>query len=298
VRQLVERMAAIPNLHGPVRLEIQQDANLAANIDTDWQQTLRRELEKRRLNITEEAGAPLLRIGLAETPTQVVLAASIHVADRDEVRLVSVPRVTLRAADLPVVPMRIERQLVYESADRILDASSLSSAAGGEIALLAYRSGELIVLRLNTSGEVTHTFELPVESAHASRDPRGELNVQANEAEILLPGKSCKFTWAAASEAKCHSAKTVWRGAAILAPPCDAGEWKLLAEGGDWTTVDMLQIVPAGAARNGSAPLLSDFPGPILNINGQDSSSSALVVTRNVRTGNYEVYKIMLACGN
>ena len=60
----------------------------------------------------------------------------------------------------------------------------------------------------------------------------------------------------------------------------------------------MLQVVPDGSAREGSAAILSELPGPILNVNGEQNPASALVVTRNLHSGNYEVYRITLACGN
>ena len=298
VRQLAERVANIPNLRAPVRLQFFQDAHFAADTGKDWQESFRAEIEKHRLTLTEDPGATLLRVGLAETPTQLVLAASARVAEKDEIRLLTLPRTAFRAANLPIAPVRIERQLVYQSSDRILDASSLWTGLEGGIVLLAYRDAELAVLRLDGTSQVTQSISLTAAGAHLTRDPRGELTVRANDAVVLLPGKSCEFSWTAPAEAKCHSAKATWRGPTVLTPSCDAGGWKLLADGSDWTTPDVLQVVPDGSLREGSAALLSDFPGPILNINGEQNPASALLVARNLRTGNYEVYKITLACGN
>jgi len=298
VRQLAERVATIPNLRGPFRLQFLQDANFAADTGKEWQDSFRKELEKHRLTVTEEPGAILLRIGLAETPTQLVLSASARVAERDEVRLITLPRSAFRAANLPVAPVRIERQLVYQSSDRILDASSLWNGAEGGMALLAYRDTELSVLRLDQSGESKQTVSLAAAGPHVSRDPRGELTVRAEDVVVFLPGKNCEFSWTAPGDAKCHSVKSTWRGPTVLTPSCDAGGWKLLADRSDWTEPDVLQVVPDGSLHEKSAALLSDFPGPILSINGEQNPASALVVTRNLRTGNYEVYKITLACGN
>jgi hypothetical protein len=298
VRQFAERIATIPNLHGPLRLQFLQDANFAADTGKDWQEFFRKELEKHHLTLTEDPAATLLRVGLAETPTQLVFSASAHVAEKDEVRFLTVPRTAFRAANLPVAPIRIERQLVYQSPDRILDASSLWNGSEGGMALLAYRGAELSVLRLDTTGEVKQSVSLTAAGARLSRDPRGELTVRASDAAVLLPGKSCEFTWSTPAETKCHSAKPTWRAPTVLTPSCDAGGWKLLADGSDWSTPDVLQVVPDGSSQEGSAALLSDFPGPILNISGEQNLASALLLTRNLRTGNYEVYKINLVCGN
>lgn len=298
VRQLAERVAAIPNLHSPVRLQFLQDANFAADTGNDWQESFRKEVEKHHLTLTEDPAATLLRVGLAETPTQLIFSASAHVAEKNEVRFLTFPRAAFRVANLPVAPIRIERQLIYQSSDRILDASSLWNGAEGGMALLAYHNAELSVLRLDTAGEVKQSVSLTAAGARLSRDPRGELTVRGSDAAILLASKRCEFAWTAPAEAKCHLAKATWRAPTVLTPSCEAGGWKLLADSSDWSTPDVLQVVPEGSSQQGSAALLSDFPGPILNINGEQNPASALVLTRNLRTGNYEVYKITLACGN
>jgi len=295
-RQLADRIAAIPNLHGPLRLEFHADANLAA--DSSWQATLRQELEKHHLTITEEPSAPLLKVGAVETPTQLVLTASARIGDRDDVRIVAVTRAAFTAPALAVVPVRIARQLVYETSDRILDASALGNAAEGGLAVLLYRNEDLVALRLDSSGAIKQTVSLTAASLHASRDPRGELTDKGATAEVLLPGKLCEFTWVAGAEPRCRAKKTDWRTATVLTSPCDSSDWKLEARGDDWSSADLLQIVPDAAARAGSAALFNEFPGPILSINGERDPGSALIGARNLHTGNYEVYKITLVCGN
>ena len=295
-RQLADRIAAIPNLHSPLRLEFHADANLAA--DSTWQDTLRQELEKRRLTLTEEPSAPLLKVGAVETPTHLVLTASARFGDRDDVRIVAVTRAAFTAPALAVAPVRIARQLVYESSDRILDASALGSAAEAGLAVLLYRNADLVALRLDSSGIVRQTVSLAAANLHASRDPRGELTDKGATAELLLPGKLCEFNWVAGEEPKCRAKKTEWRTATVLTSPCDASDWKVEARGDDWSSADLLQIVPDAAVRAGSAALFNEFPGPILSITGERDPGSALVVARNLRTGNYEVYKITLVCGN
>jgi hypothetical protein len=229
---------------------------------------------------------------------QLVLSAGTQASDKEEVRFVTFPRTAFRAASLPVAPIRVERQLVYQSAERILDASSLWSAAEGGMALLAYRNNSLSVLRIDSTGKLAQAIPLVAAALPNSRDPRGELIVRGNDGVVFLPTKTCEFYWNASPDPKCHASKAIWREPTVLTPSCDAGGWKLLADGSDWSTPDVLQVVPDGDLRHGSAALLSDFPGPILSTNGEQNPAGALVVVKNLRTGNYEVYKITLACGN
>ncbi len=298
VHQLVERVATIPNLHGPLRLQFLEDPAFQAVTGKDWLETFRKEIESHHIPVTEDPSASLLRVGLAETPTQLVLTAATRVSNEEEVRFVTLPRTAFRAASLPVAPIRIERQLVYQSPDRILDASSLWTGSTGGLAVFVDHHGELSILRVDSSGQLAQTISLSGAAAPPTRDPHGELAARANDATVLLPDQACDFAWASSPEGNCHVAKTIWRLPTVLTPSCDAGSWKLLADGSDWAMPDVLQVVPDGSLRRGSAALFSDFPGPILSINGEQDPASALVVTQNLRTGNYEVYKITLACGN
>jgi hypothetical protein len=297
VHQLVERVSAIPNFGGAVRIQFFQDAAWASETGKDWQDVFRKELEKSRFTITEDAAGNVLRVGLAETPTALVLSAGVRVNEKEEARFAMLPRTAFRAANLPVVPVRIEKEQVFQSGDRILDAGALTGNETG-LLLLAFRGTEPSVMRVDGAGGITQIVSLASVGVRTSRDLRGEVSAESNEANVILPGKSCQVGWAAAGDVKCRPAKAAWRASVVLKPSCDAEGWKLVADGADWSSPDLLQVVPESALRKRSAALLSDFPGPILSIAAGQSASSALVVTRNLRTGNYEVYKVTLACGN
>jgi len=298
VRQLVERVASIPNLHGPLRLIFLSDSSFSSDTAKEWQATFRNEMAARSLALNDDPNAPLLRVGVSETPTQLVLSASAHVADKDEARFLTFPRASFRAATLPVVPIRVEHQLVYSTSDSILDASSLWNGAETGMALLLVRGAEFSIVRLDSSGQLAQTIPLSAANRSPSRDPRGELNLRPGGGSVLLADKSCDFTWLPNAVPNCHPTKSDWRAPTVLTPSCNPGGWKLLADGADWTTADVLQVVPDAPLRQGSAALLSDFPGPILSVSGEQNPASALVVAKNLQTGNYEVYKITLACGN
>jgi hypothetical protein len=303
-QKLAERVAAIPGLHSALRLEWHPDANWSEAEGAHWQAIIKGEFEKRTLSLTEDAGAPALDIFAAETPTQVVLTAKMSLSERDEVRIVAVARSLLPSGSLPVAPIRLERQKIYESADRILDASPLNNSEDDGLAILLYRNFEIVALRVDLKGAVKETVSLNPANVRPSRDPRAELTMRGSSVSVLFPGKVCEFSWGVPGEIKCHAEKPSpankpdWRGQTLLTAPCDGSSWKLLSSGGDPNAREVLQVVPDGAMREASAAVLSEFPGPILGTNGERNPSSALVIARNLRTGNYEIYKITLACGN
>ena len=303
-QKLAERVATIPGLHGPLRLEWHPDANWSEGESGHWQGTVRAELKKRTLALTEDAGAPALDVFSAETPTQVVLTAKARIGDRDEVRIVSVGRALLSLGSLPVAPIRLERQMIYENENRILDASSLGSGAESGLALLLYKNFEIVAVRLDSKGAVRDSVSLSAASLKPSRDPRAELLVRAGLVSVQLPGKVCEFSWEATGVVKCHGErpasanKSEWRSEVLLASPCDGSNWKLMSSGSEPNAREVLQVVPDGAPQETSAAVLSEFPGPIIGTNREQDPDSALVIARNLRTGNYEIYKITLACGN
>ena len=298
VRQLAERVAAIPSLRGPLRIAYFQEASFAAETGKDWQETFRKELERTRLTVTEDGAANLLRVGLAETPTDVVLSAGVRVNEKEEARIVSLPRTVFIVPKAAVIPIRVDQQLVYQSGDRILDASYLPGSGEGTLVILGNRGTGLVVQRIGVSGEIKQSIPLGAAGARTERANDGELVLHNDEVSVISGGKGCHFLWSAPEDVSCRNGKFVRRGGVELKPACGEGTWKLIADGTEWFAPELLQVVRDGTERKGA--LLSDFPGPILSVNpgGESRGDSALAVTRNLRTGNYEVYKIRLACGN
>jgi hypothetical protein len=303
-QRLAERVSAIPGLHGALRLEWHPDERWSEGEGERWRKILSDEFERRSLNLTEDPAAPALAVFAAETPAQVVLTAKTRVSDRDEIRIVAVTRALLPPDSLPVAPIRLERQMIYESADRILDASPIGNGVEGGLGIVLYKNFEILAVRVDSKGIAKQSVSLNAANLKPSRDPRAEVRLQGSMVTVELPGKSCEFSWEPPSDVKCHAGvsaatgKPTWRGATLLSSPCDGSSWKLLSSGGEPGVSEVLRVVPDGALRENSAVVLSEFSGPILGTNGELNSGSALVVTQNLRTGNYEIYKITLACGN
>ena len=302
-RKLADRVAAIPGLHGPLRLEWHPDETWSEGEGTRWEEALRDAFDRRALPLVSEGAAPALTVFAAETPTEVVLTAKTRVVDRDEIRIVAVLRTSLPPAELPVAPVRLERQLIYESPDRILDATSLSNNADDGFAVLLYRNFEVAALRLDATGAAKQSVVLNA-NLKPTRDPRGEIAIHGNAVSAQLWGKACDFSWDSAGEAKCRtematsSAQPAWPADAVIVSPCDDTNWTIGEPAGEPTARAVLRLVPDGATQGSSSTLTSEFPGPVLNVSSEQNQTNALVVARNLRTGNYEVYKITLVCGD
>jgi len=210
-QKLAERVASVPGLRGALRLEWHADANWSEGESAHWQEIVKGEIEKRSLSLVEDGGAPILAVFAAETPTQIVLTARTRVSDRDEVRIVTVARALLPLGSPQVAPVRLERQLIYESADRILDAASLGSDEEGSLGLLIYRNFELVALRVDSKGAAKQSVSLNTTNLKPTRDPRAQLTTRGNSVSVELPGKACEFSWEATGHMKCRAEKSATR---------------------------------------------------------------------------------------
>ena len=302
-RRLAEHVAGIPGLRGPLRLEWHPDEHWAGGEDARWQEALRDEFARRALPLSDEAGATALSVYAEQTPAQLVLTAKTRVGDREEVRIVAVPRAALPPAETAVAPVQLHRQLVYQSADPILDAAALSNSADGGLGVLLYKNFEVVALRLDARGEVAQTVYLNVAGLKPARNPHGELTQQGGKMSVQLWGKACDFPWDVPAEVKCRAEKSfsleksAWRMDTVLTSPCDESRWTLSDGGNGLTVHEIPHRMAEGAHEAGGAAITSEFSGPVLNINDGQNAGSALIVVRNLRTGNYEVYKITLVCG-
>lgn len=304
--RLAERVSSVPGLKGPLHLDWHADIKWTEGESERWQQAVIDAFDDRSLSFTQDPAtpAPSLAVYAEETPAHVVLTAKFHLGERDEVRIVQVARALLPPAELPVTPVRLNRQLIFESSDRILDASSLWSTEGGGLALLFYKNFEVVAQRIDAKGAVQKEISLAAANLKPTRDPRGEMNPQGSFVSVQLLDKTCDFSWDSSKDVKCHAdkplppGKSLWRPPTGLAAPCDESDWKLIIASSEPNARGVLQVVPDGAALGSDSSVLSEFPGPVLNTSGEANLNGALVVVRNLRTGNYEVYKISLACGD
>ncbi len=84
----------------------------------------------------------------------------------------------------------------------------------------------------------------------------------------------------------------------ILASACGRGVWRLSADPGDWSVPDRLLLRNSLLPNSAPSAAELDLPGPSLSISTGRHMQSDTTVVFNLATGNYEVYRITLACAN
>ena len=82
-----------------------------------------------------------------------------------------------------------------------------------------------------------------------------------------------------------------------MATNCGHG-WQLLVTGaGDWTVPDTIQAFEFPDLQRVAVSSTVNFPGPVTALWSTGDPSTAIAVSRNMKTGMYEAYSLTLSCG-
>jgi len=237
---------------------------------------------------------------LERTPAQVVVTADVENGNEKQALFTAIPRAGIPAESGNVSTLRLEKELLWQQSERILDAIFLRGEDGAIDRLVVLQKDVLNVYE-KRSGSWKEAQSKPLGDAAArQRDPHGELYYspdQADRVKIVLAGKTCQANLGDATAPSCQQNLDVWRTGMLLSSPCSSQVWWLRSDGGDMTVPDRLELVNSSlpAAQAPVAELAT--AGPVLSISSGEALRADTAVVFNLSTGNYEVYRIALACG-
>jgi hypothetical protein len=259
------------------------------------------QMEATQVRLVQGEMAPALRVAIELTPTQIVFTASVPGEGSTSVVIEEVARAATGIDASPGNGVRLEKELLWQQEGKILSAGLLPAGADGGKRLVLLTEENLLVYRGGPgSWKLENTKVLP-EPRQAQRSPHGQLIVAPESNEpvgVLLPGRRCEADVADDSSVACANVTMEWPSGRLMArPSCGVQTWWLKSDGVDWTEEDRLLLRSAGAGREAAAAELG-FAGPVISVSGGDNAGSATAVVRNLNSGNYEVYRVALVCGN
>ena len=237
---------------------------------------------------------------LERTPAQVVITADVENGTGKQVLFAAIPRAGIPAENGSVSTPRLEKELLWQQSERILDAIFVRGEDGAIDRLVVLQKDALKVYE-KRSGSWKEVQSKPLGDAAATRrGPHGELYYsldQPDRVKMVLAGKTCQANLGDATAPNCQQNLDVWRAGMLLSSPCSSQVWWLRSDGGDMTASDRLELVNPSlpAAQAPIAELAT--PGPVLSISSGEALRADTAVVFNLSTGNYEVYRIALACG-
>jgi hypothetical protein len=244
--------------------------------------------------------APPLRVAIEQTPSQIVFTAMVPGEGSIGVVIEEVARAAAGVEAGTPNGVRLQKELLWRQETKILSAAAVAGGAAGEKKLLVLTEEAILIYRgagENWNLEFTKALPGP---RQAQRSARGQLLVAEDSngrVGILLPGKRCEANLADESAIACASLATEWpSGRAMALPGCVAEPLWLKSDGLDWTSQDRLLLRNAG--KDAAAVAELGVGGPVVSISAAENAGSATVVVRDLRSGNYEVYRVALACGD
>jgi hypothetical protein len=258
-------------------------------------------LEEAQVRFLQGEAAPALRVSIEQTPSQFVFTASVSSEGSTNVVIDDVAR-SLVASERPSNAIRIEKELLWQQEATILSAVLPGVSTGAEKKMVLLTEDALVVYgeeQGNWKLQTTKTLPGPKQPPRSARGQLLLAEENMDRVGILLPGRRCEANLADDSPIACAGGGSDWPAARLLSlPACGAQTWWLKSDGTDWTAEDRLFLRSSGAAKE-SAPVAEwNVPGAVFSIGAASNAASAAVVVRSLLTGNYEVYRIELACTN
>ena len=300
-RTLARKIAAVPQRESRFFLSWQNHSSIAEEHSEALKNSMRDEMRGETLVEKREAGIRVLQISIEETPAFYVLIASVPTAAGDAIRMSRIARAELPSAENSGVQHRLLKELIWQQQEPILDAVETGEDHSKLGPLLVLNRDNLSLYhRADDRWELQDTKRIPTPEKF-TRAPRGEIRISISTQKqdtIVLPDQICDLAIAEKIELKCRGGFEPWREGMSLGSACDRGLWWLKAQSGDWSAPDRILLPDPSLPK--SAPPVSELelPGPSLSISRGRHLESNTAVVFNLSTGNYEVYRITLACAN
>ncbi|HKF24679.1 MAG TPA: hypothetical protein VKB24_01845, partial [Candidatus Acidoferrum sp.] len=257
--------------------------------------------ETAQVRFAQGETAPALRVEITQTPSKIVFTALVPGDGGTSVAIEEVARMSAGIETNHGSRISLEKELLRRQEGRILSAV-LAAPGDSGAKRLAVLTGEALEVYSGGPEDWKLDYAKPLPGPRpAERSLHGQLLVTeqaGGRMGILLPGRRCEASLGDQAAIACSSATVEWPSGRLLAlPGCGKEPWWLKSDSVDWTSDDRLLLRSAGAGKEQPFAAELRFPGPVVSIGAGDSAASATVVTRDLSSGNYEVYRIALVCG-
>ena len=259
-------------------------------------------LEAAQVRLVQGETAPPLRAAIEQTPSRIVFTAMVPGEGSSNVVIEEVERALAGMEEGGGNHVRLEKELLWQQETPILSAALLPGAVDGGEKRLAVLTEDALEVYGGAAGnwKIESSKTLPSPRA-PKRSARGEVMVAEGKSVqigIWLPGKRCEANVVDESAVACTASSVEWPAGRLMATPnCGMQTWWLRSDSGDFASEDRLLLRNAANGKDAASVAELGIAGPVISIAAGDSAGSATVTARNLRTGNYEVYRLAVACG-
>jgi hypothetical protein len=306
--------AAIP-AGQEVSCEVRNISSLPLGDVARIEQALKAGLQEQGMRLTSGGAEIALVVTLSENFKGLIWTGEIHKGETSQIVLISVERSSDNRGVSGTTPVTIHSEKFWEGPEHILDAGEISDGAGKSWLVLLLP--QELRIQDRQSGTAS-TIDL-TSNQNVDRDPTGKIDFgQIGNTIAFARSRVCMVDLATRNLIECLPANGSSDGPAPsryplmidLAPEgppppgkgielmirsvCGGLNQFLATRAGDYTQTDSLQLYQTES--NVPAPVSTEleFPGPIINLHSALDIPRAIV--RNLKTGNYEAYRLSFSC--
>jgi hypothetical protein len=316
VRALAGKIASSVHPQRTIALDVRNLSSLSAQDVTTIRLALESELKQRQFRIlSPDSTSTQVQVTFSESTETYIWVAKIQRGQGDErepqVVIVAVEKAMGRPGGEKTDSLSLNRKLIWEQVDKILDFAIIDSAPGSSSQLLVLEPEKLVFYRGDSA---RRELERMVSIPHSMPWPRnvgGWIDTRMNLAHI--PGVVCSGDFLQPESVRCKPSdprrdarpEIIYKipdregvDTAAFVSICGEGLALLATGTGDWTQPDSIQgyVTVNGRPAASGAPI--DMDSPVMWLYRDDVVGSARAVVRNLKTGNYEAYIVTATCSH
>jgi hypothetical protein len=252
---------------------------------------------------------PLLNIAIRGTASKLLLVSSLMDSGGSrQIRMTEIRRDNLSILNASSQTPRLQRKLLWQQETPLESAMEWYGISTQEHFLFLVNQGSIVRLRsMNEVWAPVDSAELPKADRpsrfggggstfmYGSREPEAKL-------ELLINRKLCDFAPEGNLSLTCNDSDLGGKQLR-MSSECGTTLWSLHTDAGDYAQRDRIicgiaEVAEAEFPADEASSHSLEMAGPVLDISTTVDSKAAIAVVRNLSTGNYEVYRITLACAN
>jgi hypothetical protein len=310
--QLAARISSLLPRRATVSLDFQNLTTLPAAEWSNFQSRLREELRKAGVETAAAETAatqpePRVRVTESQNARGLLLVAEVSSGENRQVAMLAWGP-PARAESEPRIT--VTQKLLLAQAEPILDI--LIADSGSQMLVLSpHQVASFRAMDGKWTPTAVASLVLP---RPMPRDPRGRLITTSGGFQVFLPVATCTGAWDPELKLTCASGTANWPGTfgthwaadrnflegdagapnfadrENLANPCGTGTVDIASSANN--EHDSVRV--SDGADPMSDPL--ELPGPVTALWAAESNKAATLVVHNLQTGEYEAFRLGLAC--
>jgi len=306
-RNLARKICAAPRQQS-VKISWQVSPELSGSISEPLKKAFLSQLSACGMATDKRADFPLLNIAIRVAASKVVLVASLaDSGGSPQIRMTEIRRDALSISKASSQPPRLQRKLLWQQERPLETAMEWYGTSTQEHFLFLVSQGSFV--RLRSTNEVwieVDSAELPKADRPSRLGGGGAtfvLDYPEAKLQLLVNRKLCDFEPEGRLSLTCNDSYLGGKQLRISSECGGSPSWSLWTDAGDYTQRDRIisgtpEVAEAELPADEAASHSIEMPGPVLDISATRDSKAVIAVVKNLSTGNYEVYRITLVCGN